>query len=274
MARAGKDGSQTSTELAAAVEAGLRKGLDLVDAFMGTPAGRRELARESRRTEVEARKAKNTHSLRRIQAQAMTIGGTAVGASAATVGVIDVLATGPGGIAWFLVSGLGAVTAVVGGRKWRRLAPFTAPPKIPSPPALVRRGAIGHESVARYTAVRVQTVQVIRAIEPLHTEAAMEIRSADAQVAPTLNSLAERLRVLDEMTRQMPGSQAAVQAQQAAHAVSRQLDQGSAGYDVLLAAAARLLAEPDLGIPVSQVLEPASSALIAYAHGLRVASRI
>lgn len=274
MARSGKDGSQTSIELAAAVEAGLRKGLDLVDAFRGTPAGRRELARESRRTEVEARKAKNAHSLRRIQAQAMTIGGTAVGASAGTVGVIDVIATGPGGVGWFIVSGLGALTAVIGGRKWRRLAPFTSLPTIPSPPALVRRGAIGHESVARYTAVRVQTVQVIRAIEPLHAGAAVEIRSADAQAAPTLNALAERLRVLDEMARQMPGSQAATQARQAAQAVSKQLDQGSAGYDVLLAAAARLLAEPDLGVPVRQVLEPASSALIAYAHGLRAASRI
>ncbi len=248
--------------------------MDLVDAFMGTPAGRRELARESKRTEVEARKAKNAHALRRVQAQVMTIGGTAVGASAGTVGVIDVIATGPGGLGWFVVSGIGAVVAVLGGRRWRRLAPFTAIPAIPSPPALVRRGAIGHESVARYTAVRVQTVQVIRAIEPLHADAATEIRSADAQAAPTLNSLAERLRVLDEMTRQMPGSQAAVQAQQAAHAVSRQLDQGSAGYDVLLAAAARLLAEPDLGTPVASVLEPASSALIAYAHGLRAASRI
>ena len=274
MARSGKDRSQAGTELAAAVEAGLRKGLDLVDAFMGTPAGRRELAREAKRTEVEARKAKNAHALRRVQAQVMTIGGTAVGASAGTIGVIDVAATGPGGIGWFILSGLGAVAAVIGGRRWRRLAPFTALPTIPSPPALVRRGAIGHEAVARYTAVRVQTVQVIRAIEPLHADAAVEIRSADAQVAPTLNALADRLRVLDEMARQMPGSQAAAQAQQAAQSVSRQLDQGSAGYDVLLAAAARLLAEPDLGAPVSQVLEPASSALIAYAHGLRVASRI
>lgn len=270
MARSRKDGQ----ELAAAVEAGLRKGLDLVDAFMGTPAGRRELARESRRTEVEARRAKQAHTWRRVQAQVATIGGTAVGASAGTIGVIDVVATGPGGIGWFVVAGLGAVTAVIGGRRWRRMTPFTALPTIPSPPALVRRGAIGHDSVARYTAVRVQTVQVIRAIEPLHADAAIEIRSADAQVAPTLNALADRLRVLDEMCRQMPGSQAAEQARQAALAVSHQLDQGSAGYDVLLAAAARLLAEPDLGTPVSHVLEPASSALIAYAHGLRVASHL
>lgn len=270
MARSGKDG----TELAAAVEAGLRKGLDLVDAFMGTPAGRRELAREAKRTQAQARRAKQAHTVRRLQIQVMTIGGTAVGASAATIGVIDVAATGSGGLGWFIVSAVGAVSAVIGGRRWRRLSPFVAMPAITSPPVIVRRGAIGHESVARYTAVRVQTVQVIRAIEPLHADAAREIRSADAQVAPTLNALADRLRVLDEMSRQMPGSQAADQAQRAAHAVSQQLDRGSAAYDVLLAAAARLLAEPELGTPVSHVLEPASSALIAYAHGLRVASNL
>jgi len=120
----------------------------------------------------------------------------------------------------------------------------------------------------------VQTVQVIRAIEPLHADAAAEIRSADSQAAPALNALAERLRVLDEMARKMPGSTAADSARDSARAVTEQLDRGSAGYDVLLAAAARLLAEPSLARPVPEVLEPASSALIAYAHGLRTASQI
>ena len=137
-----------------------------------------------------------------------------------------------------------------------------------------QHGAIGYDSVARYTAVRVQTVQVIHAIEPLHHDAARELRAADSSVAPTLNELAERLRVLDEMARRMPGTSAAENAQQASRAVSQQLDRGSAAYDVLLAAAARLLAEPDIDRPVSDVLEPAASALIAYAHGLQAASNI
>ena len=137
----------------------------------------------------------------------MTIGGTAVSASAATAGIIDVAATGVTGAGWFAVSAIGAVVAVIGGRSLRRLSPFTAAPQIMSPPALVRRGAIGYDSVARYTAVRVQTVQVIHAIEPLHRDAAQELRTADSSVAPTLNELAERLRVLDEMARRMPGSQ-------------------------------------------------------------------
>jgi hypothetical protein len=267
-------GKRDASELAAAVDAGIRKGLDLVDAFRGTPAGRRELERESKKSATDTRRARRAYNARKVQSQVMTIGGTAVGASAATVGVIDVAATGPGGVLWFGIAAMGAVAATIGGRSWRRLAPFSGTPAIPSPPVLVRRGAIGYESVARYTAVRVQTVQVVRAVEPLHSDAAREIRSADAQVAPTLNDLADRLRVLDEMMRQMPGTWAAENAQQAARAVSEQLDRGSAAYDVLLAASARLLAEPDLGRPVNEVLEPAASALVAYAHGLRKASEI
>jgi hypothetical protein len=261
------------SDLAAAVESGIQRGLDIVDAFLGTPSGRRELAREARRTQIAARKAKRAHTSRKARAQVMTIGGTAIGASAGTVGVLDVASSG-GGLGWFVVAGLGVISAFVGGRTWRTLAPLAAVPTVASPPPLLRRGAIGTDEVSRYLAVRIQTVQVIRAIEPLHTDAAHEIRSADCQVAPTLNALAERLRILDEMSRQMPGSLAATQAQEAARAVSRQLDQGCAGYDVLLTAAARLLAEPDLGQPVGHVLEPASSALIAYAHGLRTASNL
>ena len=268
------NGKRDAAELAAAVDAGIRKGLDLVDAFRGTPAGRRELEREAKRSAADTRRARRAHHVRKVQSQVMTIGGTAVSASAATAGIIDVAATGVTGAGWFAVSAIGAVVAVIGGRSWRRLSPFTAAPQITSPPALVRRGAIGYDSVARYTAVRVQTVQVIHAIEPLHHDAARELRAADSSVAPTLNTLAERLRVLDEMARRMPGTSAAENAQQASQAVSQQLDRGSAAYDVLLAAAARLLAEPDIDRPVSDVLEPAASALIAYAHGLQAASKI
>lgn len=264
-----------NSELSASIEAAVQRGLDLVDAFRGTPAGRRELEKESRRTVAQVRRAKRVHAARKVQAQTMTIGGTAVAASAGTAGLIDMAASGPGSsIGWFVITALGAVAGVIGARSWRRLPPNLQAPAIPEAPALVRRGAIGHDSVARYTAVRVQTVQVVRAIEPLHADAAAEIRAADAQAAPTLNALAERLRVLDGMTRQMPGTSTALSAQESARAVSAQLDQGSASYDVLLAAAARLLAEPDLGSPVPEILEPAASALIAYAHGLRAASQI
>lgn len=268
-------GQRDGAELSASIEAAVQRGLDLVDAFRGTPAGRRELERESRKTAAQLRREKRAYTARKVQAQTMTIGGTAVTASAGTAGLIDVVAGGPGmAVGWFMITAFGAVAAVIGARSWRRLPPNLQMPAIPEAPALVRRGAIGYESVTRYTAVRVQTVQVIRAIEPLHRDAAAEIRAADAQAAPTLNALAERLRVLDGMARQMPGTSTAQSAQQSARAVSAQLDQGSASYDVLLAAAARLLAEPDIGSPVPEILEPAASALIAYAHGLRVASEI
>ena len=270
MGRSKKD----SADLSASIDAAVQKGLDLVDVFRGAPAGRRELERQARQSARQARHVQRAYAARKAQTQALTIGGTAVSASTGTVGIIDLLATSTGDVAWFAVSAIGAVAAVIGARAWRRLLPPTPIPTIETAPALLRRGAIGHESVARYTAVRVQTVQVIRAIEPLHADAATEIRSADSQAAPALNALAERLRVLDEMSRKMPGSAAADSARESARAVTEQLDRGSAGYDVLLAAAARLLAEPSLARPVPEVLEPASSALIAYAHGLRAASQI
>ncbi len=269
----GRDDKDTA-ELAASIDAAVRRGLDLVDVFRGAPAGRRELERQARESARQARRVHRSYTARKAQAQGLTIGGTAVGASTGTVGIIDLLATSTGDIAWFAVSAVGAVAAAIGARAWRRLLPPQPIPTIQAPPPLVRRGAIGHDAVARYTAVRVQAVQVIRTIEPLHADAAAEIRSADSQAAPALNALAERIRVLDEMVRKMPGSTAAESARTSARAVSEQLDRGSAGYDVLLAAAARLLAEPDLTRPVPDVLESASSALIAYAHGLRVASRI
>ena len=72
-------GKRDATELSAAVEAGIRKGLDLVDAFRGTPAGRRELEREAKRTAALARKERRAYQTRKVQSQVMTIGGTAVG---------------------------------------------------------------------------------------------------------------------------------------------------------------------------------------------------
>lgn len=267
-------GHEHRAELSASIDAAVQRGREVIDSFRGVPAGRRELEAESRRTTAQVRRAHRAYTVRRVRAQTLTIGGTAVGASSGTIGVIDLLATSSVDAAWFVVAAFGVVAGILGARSWRRLTPPAPPPAISAAPALLRRGAVGYPSVTRYTAVRVQVVQVIRAIEPLHADAAAEIRSADAQAAPTLNALADRLQVLDDMSRRMPDTEAAESARTAAQSISEQLDRGSAGYDVLLAAAARLLAESDLVSPVSEILEPASSALIAYAHGLRTASNI
>jgi len=264
----------SGSDFSASIEQAVQRGRELWDSFRGEPASWRELQRESRLSAAAARREQRAYTARKSQAQTLMIGGTAVGASSGTVGVIDLVATSSGEFAWFAIAAAGAVAGVIGARAWRRLVPPAPVTPIEAAPAAVRRGAIGHESVLRYTAVRVQVVQVARAIEPLHADAAAEIRSADAQVAPTLNALAERLRVLDDMSRRMPGTTTAQTAVTSAHAVSEQLDRGSAAYDVLLAAAARLLAEPDIGQPAPAILEPASTALIAYAHGLRSASQI
>ena len=80
-----------------------------------------------------------------------------------------------------------------------------------------------------------------------------------------------RLAVLDQVRRDMPGSQASEAATDAAQLVRARLAEGVAVYDRLLAAASTMLASPDLGRSISEVLGPAADALTAYAEGLRTA---
>ena len=168
------NGKRDAAELAAAVDAGIRKGLDLpthsaehrlvvensneAKEVLQIPAGLGELI-------TFARSSRHDH------------GGTAVSASAATAGIIDVAATGVTGAGWFAAlpsaPSQRSSAGVPGGgchpsRQFRRSRSGTC-----------SSCAIGYDSVARYTAVRVQTVQVIHAIAPLHHDAARELRAAD-----------------------------------------------------------------------------------------------
>jgi len=54
--------------------------------------------------------------------------------------------------------------------------------------------------------------------------------------------------------------------------IRQRLDEGCDTYDELLAAAARLLAAPDLSRPTADILNPAIDAMVAYAHGLQRAA--
>ena len=58
----------------------------------------------------------------------------------------------------------------------------------------------------------------------------------------------------------------------ASELVRTRLADGCATYDELLAAAARLLAAPDITRSTSDILGPAVNAMIAYSHGLQRAA--
>lgn len=136
----------------------------------------------------------------------------------------------------------------------------------------MRRGAVGFFEVSRFSTVRVQVITLVPSLERLHPGAGEELRRADAEAAGPLTALCERLRVLDDLQRELPGSAAATSAIASADVVRTRLAEGCSTYDALLAAAADLLASPDLDRRTSDVLAPAIDALVAYAHGLERAS--
>ena len=105
-------------------------------------------------------------------------------------------------------------------------------------------------------------------LDRLYPGSGDELRRADNEAAGPLTALAERLLVLDQLQRELPGTSAAASASQSADVVRRRLADGCATYDELLAAAARLLAAPDMSRSTVDVLGPAVDAMVAYAHGL------
>lgn len=220
-----------------------------------------------------------TVHLRSLQAQAT--GGIAVAGVTGTVGVFDLIAesiNGTGGMfgpAWVWVSATVAsvMVAVRARAARRRLTPPIAPAIPPPPPITLPRDAIGGAEVVRLTDLRVQLLQVAPAIDGLHPAAGSELRHADAQAAPALNALVDRLAVLDRIMRARSGvagqDAAAEAAYEAALELQVRLASGCAAYDALLAACARLMAAPEVGTSTDDILGPALDAMVAYAHGLR-----
>ena len=78
--------------------------------------------------------------------------------------------------------------------------------------------------------------------------------------------------VLDQLQRELPGTSAAASAATSAELVRARLAEGCATYDELLAAAARLLAAPEMARSTQEILAPAINAMLAYAHGLQRAA--
>ena len=89
-----------------------------------------------------------------------------------------------------------------------------------------------------------------------------------SDVEPLLRGQVERLASLDRIEWEMPGSRAAVAAVEAGVVVTGRLRAGADALEELLAAAARMLAAPDIGDGVPDALAPAIMSLEAFTHGL------
>jgi hypothetical protein len=269
-------GNKDVAKLAQRVTALVEQGLDVAEAYAvangGTARASREYAKAMDKHAKEVRRHQERTAERRRDAVVLT----AASGATAVLGVIDVAAADSAipGAPWMWL-GAAALCAVSAVRK-RYDAQHAVAPEAPALAATfvatdLRRDAIGWGEAQQLAAVRRQISGIVPAVATLHPEAGRELKAADDEAAPELAAQVTRLAVLDQVRRDMPGSQAAEAATDAAQLVRARLAEGVAVYDRLLAAASTMLASPDLGRSISEVLGPASDALAAYAEGLRTA---
>lgn len=276
------EGMADGEQFARRVQAGISRGLDVVDAWRLARAQRptaeaRQLQAEHDRALAHQQREVYRYRRRSTNLQTQVTAGTAVAGVAGTIGAIDVIVeattsqAGVYGPSWLWIGSAiaGAVVAITARRRRAHLPPEPRISVPPAPPATVPPNAIGADESRRLTALRLQLAQVIPAIERLHPGAADELRRADVEAAPPLHALIDRLAVLDRIRREMPGSQAEAAATAAAVEVRDRLGTGCGTYERLLAASATMLAAPDIARSTEDVLGPALQAMAAYTHGLQ-----
>jgi uncharacterized membrane protein YdbT with pleckstrin-like domain len=272
-------------QFARVVQAGISRGMDVVDAWRQARAQRPSAQARALQAEHDRRLAEQQRALRRHQRRQRTLdnevtGGVAVAGVAGTLGVLDIViesTTATAGVygpawVWVALAAGGGVVAAVARRKRAQLPPAPRVDAIPSAPTAIPAHAIGAEQAQRLTSLRLQLAQVIPAIERLHPDAAADLRRADLEAAPQLHALVDRLIVLHGIRIEMAGTQAEAAATSAAVEVRERLTTGCATYERLIAASATMLAAPDIARGTDEVLAPALEGLTAYTHGLKRAA--
>ncbi len=272
-------------QFARVVQAGIARGMDVVDAWRQARAQRpsaqaRALAVEHERRLAEQRRALRRHQRRERRLDNEVTGGVVVAGVAGTLGVLDIVIesttaqAGVYGPAWIWVA-LAAAGAMTSAAARRRRARLPQAPRVDTPlpiPDTVPADAIGAEQAQRLTALRIQLAQVIPAMDRLHPTAAHDLRHADLEASPQLHALVERLVVLHGIRTEMAGTQAEAAATSAAVEVRDRLTTGCTTYERLIAASATMLAAPDVDRSTDEILGPALEGLTAYAHGLQRAA--
>ena len=265
-------------EVAALIEQGLARGMDLVDSFLaatgrGSKASSRALEAEHRRQVVAGQREITRYRTRVAGLKSQVTGGAVVAGVGGSIGLIDALTGPPSSLwLWFGATGVGLLVSIRARMKLRHVGPTPEMPELVAPPPSLPRGAVGAAEVARFTAVRVQVMTMAPTLDRLYPGAGDELRRADMEAAGPLTALCERLAVLDQLQRELPGTSAARSAAESSAVVRTRLADGCSTYDDLLAAAARLWSAPDVTRSTSDVLGPAVNAMVAYAAGLQRAA--
>lgn len=259
------------------VEAGISAGLERYQTYRATRPKRptdRELVMAQRQAIVaghQNRLAGHERRLQRMKTREVVWASGAAGAS--VMGVVGAVTPQPS-LLWFGAAGISGVMAYLTREKRQHLSPPPMPdlPALPVEPLPV--GTPGAEEVARWARAAQRWDDLLPMVDQMHPEAGQQLRKALADVDPALRSLVERLGTLYRTTQQMAGTQAAVSAHRASIEVAARLRDGVEAYEGLVAAAAELIAAPDLHQSVTGIVGPAVLDVQAYTAGLRKAAGI
>ena len=198
--------------------------------------------------------------------QARAIASTAASGAGATGAAVAVAAAQPP-----IAVAMAAVSAGAGvwaAKSWRRLRGYPAPPNpLPEPLPALGRSDPGADAIVRLGRAEMSLAELVPAAARVHPGAAAELRDAAEAATPALHDLAERLAILNRLRR--TSGEPAASADAAAHTVASRLAEGVTAYERLIAAAASLLAAPDPGRSIDEVVEPAVQGLTAYRLGLQ-----
>lgn len=196
---------------------------------------------------------------------------TAGAAGAGIMGVIG-MGTPQPSLLWFSAAGVSGLFAYLTREKRQNLAPPPMPALPEMPVEALPAGTPGSDEVARWSRAAHRWDEMLPLVDQMHPDAGTQLRRALTEVDPALRSLVERLGTLYRTSREMPGTQAAAAAHRASVDVAAQLRDGVEAYEGLVAAAAELIAAPDLNRSVAEVVGPAVLDVQAYTSGLRRAA--
>ena len=261
------------------LERAMQLGMDLVRQAReaaksnSAPASRdRQMAEAHRAALVRYEGQVRQHQGRIAGAKAGVVAG---GAGTAVLGLSTVASAGSPGQMLFL-GGLTAGTAALGWRARRRAKDLEAHPPVPQlpplPPARLRPGARGADQADRVANALLHLYDLVPNVGRLYPQAGQELWRAVSDVEPLLRGQVERLASLDRIEWEMPGSRAADAAIAAGTEITGRVRAGADALEDLIAAAARMLAAPDIGDGVPDALAPAIDSLDAFAHGLHAAN--
>jgi hypothetical protein len=257
------------------VEEGLSAGLERYQQYRAAKPKRptdRELVMQQRQALIANHQNRLVGHERRLQRmRSRQVAWTAGAAGAGVMGAVGVVTPQPS-LLWFTVAGFFGMHAYLTKEKRENLAPPPAPELPPLPIEPLPVGTPGAEEVARWSRAAHRWDDLLPLVDQMSPDAGQQLRRALTEVDPALRSLVERLGTLYRTAQQMPGTQAATSAHHASVEVAARLREGVEAYEGLVAAAAELIAAPDLNRSVVEVVGPAVLDVQAYTGGLRKAA--